>query len=111
MLQRGKVLGVIGTQCLFYTRCSEREMTCEMLGHSFLLVRVPSAKLGCKQSRYLLVKMLVQRTMGVLHLFPDRTMGEAAFSDNWSEIMAEVSGTDQEFELILFCKEWGTTAL
>ena len=50
MLQMGKIFGVIGTQCLFYTRCSEREMTCEVLGHSLLLVRVPSTKLGCKQS-------------------------------------------------------------
>lgn len=27
----GEILAVIRTHCLFYTRCSEREMTCEML--------------------------------------------------------------------------------
>ena len=49
--------------------------------------------------------------MGSLLLFPDRTMREHAFSGNWWVIMAEVNGTDQEFKLILFCKEWGAIAL
>lgn len=36
--------------------CSEREMTSEMLGSSFLLVMVLSTRLEHEQSRYLLVR-------------------------------------------------------
>lgn len=50
MLQMGEILGVTGTPCLLYTRYSEREMTCELLGLNFLLIMVPLSKAGHKQN-------------------------------------------------------------
>lgn len=74
MLQMGKIWGATGTQYQFF-RDVLKEKWYEMLGHNFLLVMVPSTKLGCKQSLHLPVRDAGAKDHWSFPLCPDRTRG------------------------------------